>query len=242
MSRIKWFNINENTTQTVQPNLEGDVEFFYSKFYKQVIREGKVGFVQNFSHIYLERNLKKNIYLEKILELGVGSGDHFQFVKHSFGEYIQSDIRVKFLKELNHERSRQSIALDATRVALSDSSIDRVIATCLLLHLTEPEKALQEWRRVTKAGGIISILIPCEPGIMLRAARIFSTNLKAKRLGFPNYKLFNARDHVNHLPGMRELIKFVFSKDKIKIYRFPLPFLSWNFNLFYVYQIKIVNK
>lgn len=220
-------------------DLEGNVEYFYSDFYKKIIREGKVGFVQNLSHKYLERSLKNEKNLRNILEVGVGSGDHLQFVTHTFDQYFQSDIRIAFLEEIEKKENLQSIVLDATSIPLAESSVDRVISTCLLLHLKDPEKALSEWRRVVRDKGVVSILIPCEPGFLLRLARSLSTNLKAKKLGYINYKLFNARDHINHLPGLKELIKHVFNEDNIKVYKFPFPMMSWNFNLFFVYKIKI---
>lgn len=220
-------------------DLEGDVNLFYSKFYKRIIREGPIGGVQNFSHKLLERSLSKLVSFKYVLEVGVGAGDHFRFVKHSFGMYIQSDIRTNLLKEISNENNTVKLAIDASKLSFGNSKKDRVIATCLILHLAQSEETLEEWRRVTKNNGLISILVPCEPGIFLRTARYFTTILKAKKLGYPNYKLFNARDHINHLPGVNEIIKHVFKKDEIKVLKFPFALLTWNFNLFYVYQIKV---
>lgn len=220
-------------------DLEGDVNLFYSKYYKKIIREGPIGGVQNFSHKLLERLFFKKSDFKNVLEVGVGAGDHFPFVKHSFGTYIQSDIRLNLLQEIPNNLDTAKIALDASKLPFGNSKIDRVIATCLILHLLQPEETLEEWRRVVKNNGLISILVPCEPGILLRIARVFTTNLKAKKLGYPNYILFNARDHINHLPGVNEIIKYVFRNDQIKVLKFPLAFLTWNFNLFYIYQIKV---
>jgi len=92
------------------------------------------------------------------------------------------------MKNFMSIRNVQTVA-DAQVLPFLDNSFGRVIATCLLLHLQEPELALLEWRRVTENNGLITILIPTEPGLLLRLSRALLTSPKARRLGFDGYSL-----------------------------------------------------
>lgn len=87
-------------------------------------------------------------------------------------------------------------------------------------------------------GGVISIYIPCEPGIVLRIARFFTTVRKSKKVGL-NHKSILYREHRNIWILCDLLIREIFSDCIILSRRFPINKLSWNFNLFEIYQIKI---
>ena len=51
-----------------------------------------------------------------------------------------------------------------------DSSVDRVVATCLLIHLPGPYGAMHEWQRACQPDGVIDVLVPCDPGHRLAVA------------------------------------------------------------------------
>jgi len=218
----------------------GDVNLFYREFYDQVIGTGVVGKAQNRTHEKMERLWNKTNHIERVLEVGAGdSCKHQQFVRHSYSEYVQTDVRTyPPTKNFMGIRNVQTVA-DAQMLPFVDNSFGRVIATCLLLHLQEPESALLEWRRVTENNGLITILIPTEPGLLLRLSRALLTSPKARRLGFEGYSLFNARDHRNHIPALRNLVEYVFRNDQVTENRYPFRIPSWNLNLYFVYQIKI---
>jgi ubiquinone/menaquinone biosynthesis C-methylase UbiE len=58
--------------------------------------------------------------------------------------------------------------MNAESLNFPDAKFDRIIATCLVVHLKNIEKALLEWRRVLKPNGVITMYIALEPSIMLR--------------------------------------------------------------------------
>ena len=105
------------------------------------------------------------------------------------------------------------------------------------IHLENPEIGLNEWRRVVKPGGILTIYLPCEPGLILRMFRKFVSNRKANKLGYSGFSLYIARDHVNSAQNMMEVIKHVFREDRIRMTFRPFPLRSWYLNLFIVVQI-----
>lgn len=217
----------------------GSVDVFYSDYYFDVLCTGAIGKAQQRTHMAMERPWRKEYSFTDVLEVGAGPGGHRPFVRHRFERYIQADIR-KFeqVGDVVDPRVTFHVA-DAQDLPYQDNSFDRVIASCLLLHLPFPERALLEWRRVTRGGGVVTVLVPTDPGLMLRISRKLITEPKVKRLGFAGYQLFNARDHRNHFPGLRQQIRHVFRHDSICENRFPFRLPSWNLNLFVVFQISV---
>jgi ubiquinone/menaquinone biosynthesis C-methylase UbiE len=122
-----------------------------------------------------------------------------------------------------------------------NEQIDRVIATCLIVHLAEPEDALLEWRRVCASGGLISIYVACEPGMLLRLLRQLTTVRKAKKFGL-NHIRFHYREHITFFSRIDMLIEEIFEDDKIVKKFWPLRLPFWNLNLGVVYQIYILKE
>lgn len=212
----------------------------YEENYGKLLNTGIVGFIFKLTHKSLEIGLKKRTF-DRVLEIGAGQGQHLTHVKHAWTEYVETDIRLENLiaataltRPVMNVHQEAADAQDLHQ--FSDESFDRVIVSCVLAHLPNQERALEEWRRVTKPGGTISIYIPSEPGMLLRLSRNLSTVPKAKRMG-QDHLAFHYREHVNHFPAMKMLVKYVFREDQVKIRTFPAPFLSWNFSLWKVAQI-----
>ena len=201
--------------------------------------EGFLGIIWKYPHLLMEKPFKTNKGL-KILELGFGEGEHFGFVVPDYTEYIATDIDAERLERIRPSLPKNASVLgcDATALPFPDQSFDRVIATCLIAHLPKPEEALQEWRRVLRPGGHLTIYVPCEPGFSLRLFRRLFTAPKAKKLGFEGFNLYIARDHVNDSFRVLNLANEVFGRDKFKQVFRPLFFRSWYLNLFCVLQIQ----
>lgn len=212
---------------------------YYSEHYREILNTGSVGFVSNIVHKILEPKPTTEIF-NKVLEVGSGHGQHLKFVKHQYSQYFETDFRKENLPDRSSDPKVISLEADATNLsAFTDSSIDRVIASCLIVHLADPEAALLEWRRVcVSGGGVISIYVACEPGILLRFLRRFTTVRKAKKFGLDHMR-FHYREHITFFSRIDMLIEEVFEKDKInkKFWPFLLPL--WNLNLGVVYQIRI---
>ncbi len=189
-----------------------------------------------------------------ILELGAQADQHRSWVKTNYQSYIVSDIDLKPLlkSKVIHEMNLSQVDLkvatsipdirfeqiNAEQIEYQDESFDRLIATCLIVHLGTPIDALHEWRRVTKDGGQIDFYVPCEPGLILRIARNLTHKRKKLSVDFP-YDLLHYSQHRNHFLAIDEFIKYVFSEDSVTRRFFPFKFLSWGFNLWAVYSVKI---
>ena len=219
----------------------GSVKVYYEEYYSRMMGNNSTGLLSLFwkyPHRLMEKPFKSNKNL-RILELGFGEGEHINFVENDFSEYFATDID-KIRLEKSKIFSATNVVLkkeNAGKLSFDDGSFDRVIATCLIAHLPNPENALQEWRRVLKPGGRISIYIPCEPGFSLRLFRKLFTAPKAKKLGFEGFNLYIARDHVNDAFRVLNLLVEVFREDAVKLIFRPFFFPSWYLNLFCVAQI-----
>lgn len=215
----------------------GNPDVFYSRYYQQVLRTGIVGSAQDRTHRALERRAPAGMRFDRVLEVGAGKGEHFDFVQHDFGSYVETDIRAADARIGRADPRRLFTEADAQDLPFEDASFDRVIATCLLLHLPEPETALREWRRVARPGAMLNLLVPCDPGAFVRSTRQVLTVPAVRRSGFRGYDLFNARDHRNHVGSVDRLVKHTFRHDRMSVYRFPFRLDSWNLNAFFVYDV-----
>lgn len=214
------------------------IDEFYCKHYPKMFDSGFVGRIAGFVHWVMETPYGKDSFYSKVLEVGSGNGQHFGYVKHGFDQYIESDIRAN--ERLNGDEATEKwvrlIADAETLHNVEDNSIDRLIATCVLVHFGNPETALINWKRVVKKGGRLTIFVPTEPGMLLRFFRFFVTSRKAKKLGF-DHKSVHYREHRNMWILCDILIRETFSDSKIAPRKFPLGLFPWNFRLFDVYEI-----
>lgn len=222
------------------------IEEYYSKVFEQIHYKGCTGCYTRHYHKALESGLVGSF--EKIIELGGGTGEHIEFIKHPFSLYVSVDIELPKRKTFNHyNENTSSIFFNVANVqnlSFNSSTFDRAIVTCLLHHVENPIKSLTEIRRVTKNDGKVSIYLPSDPGLIYRVAQFVTTGIKLNRaLKKADIKLtssqLNAIEHRNHVRSLNKLIGMVFKNDSITKKRFPIKFLSWNFSLYTIYNIKI---
>ncbi len=221
---------------------KGNIEVYYKEFYSQMMGHDSTGlmsFLWKYPHKLMEKPFRTNSGL-RILELGFGEGEHLQFVKSDFSEYLATDIDEKRLEKVSAKLPSKVVTkkVDASNLPFEDETFDRVIATCLIAHLQEPEKSLREWRRVLKPGGSMSVYVPCEPGFSLRLFRKLITAPKAKKLGFEGFNLYIARDHVSDAFRILNIAAETFRTDNQKMVFRPFFLRSWYLNLFCVIQVK----
>ena len=200
------------------------VDDFYANYYSKIFGSGIVGKIAGFVHWLIEYSYKENRYFGTVLEVGSGEGQHFKFIKHNFDLYIETDIRESIDQPIN-SKVKKMLSNAEDLDGIESNSVDRLIATCILVHLLEPEKALQNWSRVVKKGGQLSIFVPTEPSILLRFFRFFVTS----RIHY--------REHRNMWILCDLLIRENFHESKIKSRKFPFNFLPWNLRLFDIYEI-----
>jgi len=214
-------------------------EEFYQKHYQPLMGSGLISRAWRLIHNQMEKNFAGDFF-PVILEIGAGNGEHFGSAKCNFDTYYCTDIRVENLCKLDFGDANVLVKReDVGCLSFSDSTFDRVIMTCVLAHLVDPLEALSEIRRVARHDSYISIYLPCEPGLILRIARSFSTHAKAKRLKISNIEVLHFVEHKNYYLALDKFIRYIFRDDSVTRRRYPFRFLSWNFNLYSLYTIKI---
>lgn len=204
----------------------GSPDVFYRDYYSRLI--GNDSRAVRMVHRTMERPLRGR-HFPVVLELGSGNGEHRQHVRHTFDQYLTLDLRIE---------GKPDVVADAMALPIANESIDRLVAMCLLMHLPDPEAALEEWRRVVRPGGLASIYVPCDPGLAMRTIRRLTTIPAARRLGYQGYELMIAREHVNTVSGLDRMMRWVFRDDEIRLIRRPARLPSWNLNAFYIYHIE----
>ena len=223
---------------------------YYKEFFDRTANKGFNGFLFDFTHKKLEliprrSNSRKRQLSSKVLEVGSGSGQHLKFVEKTYSKYTMTDINSSLILKNSKESKLAKIeykVADVQNLPFKQGSFDRVIATCLLNHLNDPEKALSEIRRVTKRGGLVSIYLSCDPGILNRFLRRLLIIPKARKLGFYEYEIFIAREHRNHFQSLERMIKHVFKDQNIKQRYYPFRIKIWNLNTFCIFQIEVISK
>jgi len=198
--------------------------------------------VMNQSHKILEKKFSSAVHFEKVLEIGAGTGEHFAHIHHTFGTYTMLDHNLSTLmvakKKINANLYEKVIFKVHKGGALpyKNNSLDRVIATHVLEHIPNPHLAIKEWMRVLKPNGVLSIIIPSDPGFAWRMARFFGPRRRALKKGI-SYDYIMAREHINSSNNLIILLKHYAKNYSEKWWPFFLP--SIDINLFYAFNAYI---
>lgn len=198
--------------------------------------------VMRASHRLTERAFGKQSHFNRVLEIGAGTGEHLPFVRHKFDEYTLTDMDPKTLEIAKNKLGEHSTGKIHYQVQpgegldYADSTFDRVIATHVLEHIYQPHKALKEWYRVLKHGGVLSILIPTDPGVAWRLGRHLGPRRNAIAQGIA-YDYVMAREHVNSCNNLIAILRHYFPNKKESWW--PLPIASIDINLFFCFHATI---
>lgn len=219
---------------------------YYEKSYTRAHYAGFLGAFTNGYHKSLERGAKE---ADKILEVGAGEGEHLNFVSHKFLEYFMTDLEIRNHEipkvtdpRFNHLGTIHQEQVNAEDLPYGNNEFQRLVSTCLLHHLSNPDKALEEWRRVVSHGGQISIYLPHDPGVIYRWVRHWFSHHKIRHINrstMKDVKILWSQEHRNHYLSLYYMICKVFENDIVVKRNYPIPLLSWNLNLYSVFQITI---
>lgn len=213
---------------------------WYREQYSQQTYSGVAGGIQRWMHRSIERGYSRETRFDAVLEVGGNRGEHLSYVQHSFGSYILSDVRPP-LEGLLHLPTPPGVefqVVDVQSMPFRDGEFDRVLNTCLLHHVPDPELALNEMRRVLRPGGTTDIFLSGDPGALFRLGRSLGPIRRANLQGLKRVKrLVDARDHRNHCGGLRRLIQHVFRHDHVEVRSYPFGLPGWNGSLWLTYRV-----
>ena len=195
---------------------------------------GLMGFFMNQCHRQLEKfNFPNNI--SKVLEIGAGSAPHYRFIKHHYDEYHIVETSGTVIKKYNDNPKVIAKNYDGKILPYEKNYFDRIIISHCLEHIIDPESFLLEMMKKLKKGGILSISLPTDPGLLFRLGRlylkIFSIKKKYK-ISSRQFDYMNATEHVNSIFGLSSIIKYNY-EDCLKESYLPFKIKLFDLNLFY---------
>ena len=222
----------------------GDPETYYAKFYDCLMPPANKNSLFRYAHKAMERPYPANERFSDVIEVGAGDGNHFEWVRHEFMRYALTDLREESVKKASASfaddaRVTCSVA-DAQDLHYDDQSFDRLIAACLLIHLPDPEKALNEWRRVVRTNGVVTFYVPTEAPL-LHIARRLTIARAAKRNGYRGYDLMIAREHLHSSLALDRIIRHSFRKDRLTCSGWPFRSSPLAARAFTVYHARILS-
>lgn len=213
---------------------------FYRDYYAKVFGGGGItGWAYRKTHKFLEAPFSSNKDL-RILEVGAGQGEHLPFVAADYEEYLMLDLVHP--PENPSWRADSRISWQVGDIGDEDvlpgQIFDRVIMTCVLHHVESPRRALLNIERLVTPGGTFSMYLPTDPGLMSRLVRAALIIPKAKRMGFFDYALVNAREHRNHFWGLRLEVREVFRGWRARTIYWPSRIRAAGANSFSIWQLQ----
>ena len=223
---------------TVKSKICGEGNWYESGKYDQVAVSAQGGIAARVFHSQVERGISRSDYFESVLEVGGASGQHLPYVKHDFDKWIISDITQASTDVVGSADPRVLFEVqDVHKLSYQSRTFDRVVATCLMHHLDDPLMALLEMRRVCKVGGLLSVLLPVDPGPLYEVAIQATSMRRARKLGFlGEARQARALGHRNHYGSLRWQFEEAFSSDQVTVHWWPFPvggrfanaFSSWS--------------
>ena len=174
----------------------------------------------------------------RTIEIGAGQGAHLEYENLAEQEYHCIEIRPTVADDLRARfpTTNVTVADCQERMPFPDDHFDRAIAIHVLEHLRDLPRAVAELHRLLRPGGILAIVIPCDPGLAYWLARkLTSEPLFRKRYG-TDYRWFIEQEHVNSPAEVLSVLRTEF--DEIDRTYFPLriPIVSANLCIGLTYE------
>ena len=205
------------------------------KKYNTHLYSGLLGILMNYCHKTLENFKLKNNNFEKVLEIGAGSAPHYNYIKHDYKEYHIADTS-EYAKDFHSDNDKvKFLSYDGKKLPYEDDTFDRIIISHCLEHILSPEKFITEMMRTLKPGGVLSISLPTDPGLIWRLGRIFIkyfAQTKTYKLSSEEFDYMNATEHVNSIFNLISIIRFNY-KNTIEEHFYPFRLKLVDINLFY---------
>ena len=202
---------------------------------------GLMGFFMKQCHKQLEKfNFPNNI--SKVLEIGAGSAPHYKFIKHHYDEYHIAETSETIIDKYTDNPKVIATNYDGKILPYEQDYFDRIIISHCLEHIVDPEIFLFEMMKKLKKGGILSISLPTDPGLLFRLGRLYLKlfSIKKKYKITPEeFDYMNGTEHVNSIFGLFSIIKYNFG-DFISESYLPFKIKSFDLNLFY--NVHIIKK
>lgn len=213
------------------PPLDPEQQRIYDDFIRQWLEVVPQRYqrIERFNHGYALRTLPEARPF-RTLELGAGIGAHVAFEDLLVQDYHAIEARPNAAKALRQRFPLVHTVVGDCQYALpyDDAFFDRVVVVHVLEHLPDLPSCLDQVHRVLKPGGILSVVLPCDPGLLYEIARkISAERLFRKRYGI-SYRWLARREHINSPREVLSVLRRRFVETQRSYYPFAIPIANLN--------------
>jgi SAM-dependent methyltransferase len=127
-------------------------------------------FIESFAHQAIAEASAPG---RRILEIGVGGGEHVAFEKMEDRQYVGIDIVFDYAK-ITQGAMLVAVA-DAASLPFPSNHFDCVIAFGVIEHVQAIDRVVREIKRVIAPGGSLLVLIPPNGGVMVGLVKLLLT-------------------------------------------------------------------
>lgn len=221
--RFKW--------PKIVPEIDAEQKALADDFMKRwhSVLPNKFGVIEKFNHGYPLHHLPEKDKFST-LEIGAGLGAHIEVEDLSKQEYHCIELRQNMADAITARFPSvlTTVGDCQKRIPYADQYFDRIVAVHVLEHLPDLPRAIDQMHRVLKPGGLLSIVIPCDPGLAYRvASRIAGEHMFRKWYKMP-YRWLLRREHINSPREIIGLLNQRFSRVNRQYFPLPIPVTTIN--------------
>lgn len=185
-------------------------------------------------------------YNKHILEVGGGAKPHIYYMNTSEIEtytIIDDNIFKKEIKKL--KKAYKNIHfnfIDYKKIKLNKNQFKytRLISSHVFEHFQTFEENFIKLINLVDKKGIVSIALPCDPGIIWRFLQYISFFKQKKFYGWKSLSekdLDDSRDHITPVQNIIKVINYYFPSNKKFFFPFIVPLVELNIFLFLQFKI-----
>jgi SAM-dependent methyltransferase len=182
--------------------------------------------IVRFNHGYAARSARPG----RTIDIGAGLGEHLRYEDLSTQEFHAVELREEMAAAIRRDfPSAITLVADCQqRLPYEDASFDRAIAIHVLEHLRALPDALAEVARLLKPGGVLSVVIPCEGGLLYSLGRRLTSQRAFERRYGTSYKWHIESDHVNSASEVVDELRRRFDVTDQTYFPSRLPIIDLN--------------
>lgn len=206
----------------------------FMKHWHEVLPK-RYSFIERFNHSYpLHQSFKyikkpENSFI-KTLEIGAGLGEHLIYEDLSSQDYYCLELRENMSQKISEKFPQVHVITGDCQKTLpfEKEFFSRIIAVHVLEHLPDLPSALKECHRVLAKGGVFSVVIPCDPGLVYGLARSVSAKYIFEKRYQQSYDWFISTEHINTPSEILYEIDPLFDIVSRRFFPFFFPVTSLN--------------
>jgi phosphatidylethanolamine/phosphatidyl-N-methylethanolamine N-methyltransferase len=211
--------------------------------YYEVNYTGISKFLYFINHKLLDFGVNKK-YNRHIVEIGGGAHTHLEYMDTKFIDsytIIDSSIFQKKIYKLKKKYPNINFKfVNYKKKNPIKKKFTRMIASHSFEHFNNFESNFLKLLNLMNKESIISIALPCDPGLLWRFLQYFSYLNQKKNYNWKNFKekdLDDARDHITPVQNIYKIINYYFKS--IKRIFFPLFIPIIEINIFLIIQVEL---